>query len=127
MPRLLALLSIAFAVLITGEPQAEACGHIGCHAMVVLTAQAGSPAKDAKPTRRVVQRVAPAADEAEVRAIDDAKGQPPTPAIWMQFKSYAYKQLPTHEEKRFTAVWIGMTVETPDETIPAVGLEGIWW
>ncbi len=108
---------LALTVLARSPKEAEACSEAGCQALVV-SAVAGPI---------VEPSIAPAAEESEVRARDLAKLEPQTPEFWLQFKSYAYKQLPTHQDKSFKAVWIGMTVQTPDETVPAVGLQGIWW
>ena len=113
MLRLLLPLFVAFAALTASTSEAEACGDIGCHAMVVLAEQ---PSKAQEPRQTQYRTIAPASGEEEVRAQDMAKQSPPTPAFWMQFKSYAYEKLPTHKKKRFTAVWIAMTVQTPDET-----------
>lgn len=119
--RLLLPALAAFAVLSIASDRAEACGDTGCQALVVAAVATETANEAPAPT------VAPAADEAEVRARDLAKKLPKAPAFWMQFKSYAYKKLPTHQEKSFTAVWIGMAVETPDETVAGVGVQGVWW
>jgi len=109
---------LAITALSISAKSAEACGEPGCHTILPSIAM---PHREEAPT------VAPASDEAEVRAKDLAKLEPQTPAFWMQFKSYAYKNLPTHEERNFKAVWVAMAVTTPDETVAAVGFEGTWW
>jgi hypothetical protein len=45
----------------------------------------------------------------------------------MQFRSYAYRQLPQHKKENFQAVWVAMPLETSDGTVPSLGLVGSWW
>jgi hypothetical protein len=108
---------LAVTALALPSQDAEACTETGCATFIASTLQAAEP----EPT------VAPAAEESEIRARNLAKLEPQAPEFWMHFKSYAYKRLPTHEDKSFKAVWIGMAVQTPDETVAGVGLQGIWW
>ena len=126
MVRLLLTSLLAFTALsLSSAESADACGYTSCQA-VIASFDLAQHVESAAPARQA-RRIAPASDEAEVRARDLAKLEPQAPAFWMQFKSYAYEQLPTHEKKNFSAVWIAMAVETPDETVAGVGLQGIWW
>jgi hypothetical protein len=115
--RLLLASVLAVTAIVLPSQEADACTESGCQTLVASNARPLPP----QPT------VAPAAAESEVRARDLAKLQPQTPEFWLHFKSYAYKKLPTHQDKSFKAVWIAMAVQTPDETVAAVGLQGIWW
>jgi len=114
--RLLLASVLALTTLALPSQEANACTESGCQTLVASNVRSLP-----QPT------VAPAAAESEVRARDLAKLQPQTPKFWLHFKSYAYKKLPTHEDKSFKAVWIAMAVQTPDETVAGVGLQGIWW
>tara|TARA_R110002096_G_scaffold434832_5_gene658217 strand:- start:17435 stop:17800 length:366 start_codon:yes stop_codon:yes gene_type:complete len=120
--RLLLPSLLAATTLALPTQDAEACSESGCVTIVASALQPAEPEQAAPEPS-----VAPAADESEVRAHNLAKLEPQTPEFWLQFKSYAYKQLPTHEDKSFKAVWIGMAVQTPDETVAGFGLQGIWW
>lgn len=107
----LALLSILVSSgTAEASPGVEGCVEQACEPLLIVQAT-----------------LAPAADEAEVRKRDAKKLKPPVPAFWSQFHSYAYKQLPKHQEKNFHAVWVGMPIDTTEGTVATVGVKGIWW
>lgn len=116
--------SICLTSLLCFTPTAEACGETGCQALLAMIQVDSVEPDDANPEP---PSLAEEGDEASVRERDLSKRQPKAPAFWSQFRSYAYKQLPTHREESFTAVWVGMPLATSDGTVPALGVRGSWW
>lgn len=119
MVRTLLIASITFISLLCFAPSAEACGETGCQALLAMiqvdSADQGPPS------------LAEEGDEASVRERDRSKREPIAPEFWSQFRSYAYKQLPTHREESFTAVWVAMPLSTSEGTVPTLGVRGSWW
>ncbi len=110
--------------LLCFTPGAEACGESGCQ--VLLQKIQDEPAAD-KSMQASSPALAEAGDEAVVRERDRRRLEPEAPAFWMQFRSYAYKKLPKHQEENFRAVWVAMPLSTSDGTVPTLGLKGTWW
>jgi hypothetical protein len=72
-------------------------------------------------------RAIPVASEREIRDADARRNKVETPWIWRQLKTYAYSQFPRHRTRRFEAVWAPVIVRGPSDTIPGVGLKGLFW
>lgn len=121
MLRLLFISLALFFVTVLSVSEAQACTELGCLAKISVNA----------PNRLHVGnedlRCASESDEAKVRQRDEQKRWVQTPKFWRQFRSYAYKQLPKHQEPSFRAVWVAMPIRTSDGTIATVGVKGVWW
>ena len=114
--------SICFFTLAWSAPDALACSDSACTMLVTtIQAAAGETASRPRPV------LAAPGDEASLRARDLLKLEPQAPAFWSQFRSYAYKQLPTHQKENFKAVWVAMPISTSDGTVPTLGVRGSWW
>lgn len=124
MLRLIAALSACFFLLVSHESTASACGELECSSFLTTFSVMPAPGQTAQTSSPAL---AEAGDEAQVRERDRLRLEPKAPAFWMQFRSYAYKQLPKHHEENFTAVWVAMPLSTSDGTVPTLGVKGSWW
>jgi hypothetical protein len=124
MLKLLPATAVFLVSLVWLAPEASACPQGQCASLVTQIQLAPG---EAESNPNSGPSLAADGDEASVRARDLRKLEPQAPEFWTQFRSYAYKQLPTHREENFTAVWVAMPISTSDGTVPTLGVRGLWW